>query len=165
MYSLLYIKYSKQYRGHAIQYQEKRCIVYLASNAVISSLYGLYIFMTYGQTLFQNQDNRPLWAAIILIYIPVMIVSRIFITIVFSIINKIVTDDVVMTADDELDRLIDLKATRQFYNVFLGGIVLALASQALGLPLQWLFVGIGLSMTLAGITGDLIQLILYSRGI
>ena len=148
-----------------MQYQEMRSIVYLASTAVASALYALTIRMAYPNQVSQASNDRVFWAAVILIFIPVLIVFRIVVTIIFAIIHKIRTDEDTVNQEDELDKLIDLKATRVFYNVFMAGVVLALLGQALGLPLSGFFLMLGGAIVAAGLTLDLTQLFFYRRGI
>ena len=148
-----------------MQYQEIRSIVYLASTLAASALYALTIRIAYPNQLSQASDDRVFWAAVILIFIPVLIVFRIVVTIIFAIIHKIRTDEDTVNQEDELDKLIDLKATRVFYNVFMAGVVLALLGQALGLPLSGFFLMLGGAIVAAGLTLDLTQLFFYRRGI
>lgn len=148
-----------------MQYQETRSIVYLASTVVASALYALYIGSTYAGQVAQAPDDRVFWATVILIFIPVLIVFRIIVTIIFAILHKIRTDEDTVYQEDELDRLIDLKATRMFYNVLMAGVVLALLGQVLGLPLSGFFLMLGGAIVVAGLTLDLTQLFFYRRGV
>ena len=91
--------------------------------------------------------------------------AYVVVTIIFAIIHKIRTDEDTVNQEDELDKLIDLKATRVFYNVFMAGVVLALLGQALGLPLSGFFLMLGGAIVAAGLTLDLTQLFFYRRGI
>ena len=148
-----------------MQYQEKRSIVYLASNVVASALYALYIMINYQGRLTQAPDDRVFWAAAILIFIPFQIVIRIVVTIIFAVIHKIRTNEDTVDQEDELDKLIDLTATRIFCGVFMAGVALALLGQVLGLPLHGFFLMLGGAIVISGLTLDLTHLIFYRRGI
>jgi hypothetical protein len=148
-----------------VQYQEKRGIVYLVSNLLVSTFYVLYIAITYQAALALHPDDRVFWAAAILIFIPVQVFVRLLVIIVFAIVHKIVANEESVEVEDELDKLIDLKATRIFYGVFMFGLMLTLLGQALGMPLWALFGGISASIVVSGLTGDLVQFIFYRRGV
>jgi hypothetical protein len=148
-----------------MQYQETRSMAYLASTVVASALYALCIQITYPNQVTQASDDRVFWAAVILIFVPVLIIFRIVVSIIFAIMHKIRTDEDTVYQEDELDRLIGLKATRMFYNVFMVGVGLALLGQVLGLPLHGFFLMLGGAIVVAGLTLDLTQLFFYRRGI
>jgi hypothetical protein len=148
-----------------MQYQETRSIVYLVSSVVVSALYALYILITYQRQLTQVPDDRVFWAAVILIFIAVQIGIRMVVIIIFAIIHKIRTDEDTVYQEDELDQLIDLKATRMFSNVFMAGLALALLGQVLGLPLYGLFLTLGGAIVVSSLTLDLTHIIFYRRGI
>ena len=69
-----------------------------------------------------------------------------------------------MDQEDELDKLIDLTATRIFCGVFMAGVALALLGQVLGLPLHGFFLMLGGAIVISGLTLDLTHLIFYRRG-
>jgi hypothetical protein len=165
MYIKQYINTVRYPKEEAIQYQEKRGIVFLASNAVVSALYALYIVSGFRSNLAQAADTPASWAAMILIFIAVQILVRIVVTIIFAIIHKIRTDEDSVDREDELDKLIGLKASRIFGDLFMAGVALALLGQVLGLPLSGLFLMIGATVLISGLSLDLCQLILYRRGI
>lgn len=148
-----------------MQYQETRSIMYLASTLAASALYALSVRIAYPGQVTQAPDDRVFWAAVILCFIPVLIIFRIVVTIIFAILHKIRTDEDTVAQEDELDKLIGLKATRIFYNVFMVGVVLALLGQVLGLPLSGFFLMLGGAIVAAGLTLDLTQLFFYRRGI
>ena len=148
-----------------MQYQEKRGILYIISNAVVSTLYFLYVLMVAQPSLPQRLDDKTNWAIVILAYILLLIVVRIVVVIIFAIVHKIQTNEDTVEIEDELDKLIDLKATRIFYGFFMAGLILSIGSQAIGWPLWVLFAGIGATIAVSGLIGDLVQLIYYRRGV
>jgi hypothetical protein len=165
MYIKRYINTSRCPKEEGIQYQEKRGIVFLASNALVSALYALSVIRGFRSSPAQAADTPASWAAVILIFIALQIAVRIVVTIIFAIIHKIRTDEDSVDREDELDKLIGLKASRIFGDVFMAGVALALLGQVLGLPLSGLFLMIGATVLVSGLSLDLCQLILYRRGV
>ena len=66
---------------------------------------------------------------------------------------------------DELDRLIDSKATLMFYHVFMGGFFLSMASLALKMSPTTMFTMLCATLVIAGSILDLAQLYFYRRGV
>ena len=74
-----------------MSYQEKKNIVSLISTLLIFGFYCLYVFQKYQEGSIDSTDTFRFWGAVILILIPVSIVAKIIITIVFNIIYRITT--------------------------------------------------------------------------
>jgi len=96
--------------------QEKKPLVSLVSNLLIFGIYYLLVFRKYNQSGFSSEEELRFWAAVILILVPVLIVAKIVLYILFSIVNTIVTKEQESMLTDELDNLIELKSTRNFYH-------------------------------------------------
>jgi hypothetical protein len=146
-----------------MSFQEKRSFVSLFANVAVFTVYYLYLCGL-------EQPAEPLlqvrfWCAAILISLPVLIVCKIVIHILFSIVNTIATRENEPGFEDELDKLIDLKAVRNFSYVFSAGVLLSLAAPLLNLPLQIFFEILLFTILAAGITLDLSQLYFYRKGV
>src|SRR2546428_14190133 len=76
-----------------MSFQEKRNIVSLITTLLIFPLYCMYFFHKYQESSFSSTNEYSFWGAFILILIPVSIVAKIIIHIVFSMINTIATND------------------------------------------------------------------------
>ena len=70
----------------------------------------------------------------------ISIVVRIIIYIIFHIINTIATGKEEKEVSDERRKLIKLKATRNSYYVFSGGLMLAIIALAIGMPVYGIFI-------------------------
>ncbi|MEK3885482.1 hypothetical protein [Paenibacillus sp. PL2-23] len=145
--------------------QEKKNIVSLISSFVIISLYSLYV---YQYSPFGTPDpDSPyrFWALFILLLIPVSIAARIIISISFSIVHKIATNEDEPSFADELDQLIELKATRNSHYTFAIGFILAMVSIAAGMAPGTMFVILIFSGFLTEVTDHASQLYYYRKGV
>jgi len=148
-----------------MSFQEKRSVVSLISNILIFVLYYLQTFHYYQQGNLTPADEFSFWGAAILLFIPISIVIKIVIHILFSIINTIATKEKEPSFSDELDKLIDLKATRNLCYAFLTGFFLAMGSLVLKMPSIIMFNLLLFSIILAGITLDISKLYYHRKGI
>jgi len=149
-----------------MSYQEKETIVSLFSNIIISAIYFYIVVQRFQIGTYDSTGVIYFWASVILILIPVLIVPKIVIIIIFNIINTIITreeDDPSFT--DELDKLIDLKATRNFYHVFMVGFLLSMVSIVAGMSVVVMFMILLSTLIISGIIMDISQLYFYRRGI
>jgi hypothetical protein len=146
-------------------YQDKRSLCFLFSNILISSIYILGLAHSYGARIAMDPVDRVFLASAILIYIPVQILIRLIVIIVFAIVYKMQTDETTVEIEDEMDKLVDLKATSVFFVVFVTGLILGLVSQAAGLSLRLLFLGIGATFVVSSLIGDCVTLAMYRRGV
>ena len=90
---------------------------------------------------------------------------RIIIQIIFHIINAIATREEKTPVEDERDKLIKLKATRNSYYVFTSGFVMSVMGLAVGMPIYGMFiafVGVGL---IAEIIENSSQIYFYRKGV
>ena len=107
-------------------YQEKRSIVNIISSLLIFAGYSYYIFQIKGDQNMPLINDFAFWAKFILILIPVTIVSKIIIYIIFSIINTIATREELPKLTDERDKLIELKSMRNSHFVFIIGFLISM---------------------------------------
>lgn len=148
-----------------MSYQEKKNIVSLISTILIFGSYCLYVFLRFNDANVEGAELFRFWGAVILILIPVSIVAKIIIEIVFIIINRIATKEVEPSFADELDKLIDLKAMRIAYFVFIFGFLLAMGSLVLQMPTSTMFIILFLSGFTSEVASILWRLYLYRKGV
>jgi hypothetical protein len=147
-----------------MSYQEKKIYVNLISTIVIFGFYCLYVFQKYQDSI-DSTDSFKFWGAVILILIPVSIVAKIIISIVFNIINTITTNEKEPSFSDELDKLIELKALRYSHSVFVAGFLLALVLLVIDKPPSAMFITLIFSGFLSEVVGGITQLYLYRKGV
>jgi hypothetical protein len=148
-----------------MSYQEKKNIVSLISTLLIFGFYCLYVYQKYQVGSIDSTDTYRFWGTVILILIPVSIVTKIIITIVFNIIYRISTKEVEPSFADELDKLIELKATKNSHYVFTLGFLLAMGSLVMDMPHSAMFIILILSGFVSELVGTVTQLYLYRKGV
>lgn len=144
-----------------MSYQEKQAIVALVSHLVGTAAYFFYRFQGLD---FMAQDAQ-FWVGTILLYLLVLIIFRIIIYIIFSILNTIITRENEPGFTDEMGQLIDMRATINFYHIFVIGFFLSLGTQLLNWPLSAMFIGFIVSMVIGGIVSEFSNFYFYRKGI
>jgi hypothetical protein len=144
--------------------KEKRIIVSSISSILILGLYSLYVYHRYMAGNSDIINDFRFWGRAFLFLIPVTIVAQILIQIVFTIINKIVTDEDVPTITDERDKLIELKAIRISHWTFILGFFVAMSSQAIGMQPYIMFILLILSGFGASLASEIAKIYFYRKG-
>jgi len=147
-----------------MSYQERRALVSVFSSLLITALYSAYMVQRYSAAGAYSPEVFRFWGAFFLILIPVSIVAKIVIYILFSIFNNIATREQEPSLTDERDRLIDLKATRNSLVAFTAGFLVAMTAVALNQPPAVMFSIFIVSGVLAELASDLSQFYFYRRG-
>ncbi|MBO9600812.1 MAG: hypothetical protein J7559_23690 [Cohnella sp.] len=148
-----------------MSYQEKKNIVQLISSTVIFALYSIFVYSRDKDMTLEGEELFRHWGAVILILIPITIVARMIIEIVFVIIHRIATNEKEPSFADELDKLIELKAMRVSYFVFLFGFFLAMGALVLEWRISAMFIILLVSGFVSEAAGILWKLRLYRRGV
>lgn len=143
-------------------YQEKRSIISIVSSVVIFGLYALYLYNNYLPE-FQRTDDYSFWGKAILMMIPVFMVIRIVIHILFIVFMKVTTQEDEPKAD-EREKLIELKSERVGHWVFMIGFLSSMVVVTLGYSLQTMFIILIGSGLLGGIVEEFMQIRYYRRG-
>ena len=91
--------------------------------------------------------------------------ERIVIHIIFYIINAIATKAVYIPIEDEHDKLIKLKATRNSHYLFSGGFVIAIVGLSLGMPVYGIIIAFIISGLLSEIVDNGSQIYYYRKGV
>jgi uncharacterized membrane protein len=147
-----------------MSYQESRSLVNLISTLLINGLYAAYMLPRQPQGDAYSPEVFRFWGTFFLILIPVMIVAKIILFIVFHIINAIATRETEPPITDERDKLIELKATRARYLVFTLGFLIAMISLVGDMPPATMFMILVGSAVVAETVSDLTQFYFYRRG-
>jgi hypothetical protein len=119
--------------------QEKRPLVFLIIDLLTFSIY-FFIVINQNQEYISSLGELPFWSISILILIPLMIVSRIILYIIYSVFNTIVTkkkEEKFLI--DELGEIIKLKASRNFSTTFMLGFVLTMILISFGASIPSMF--------------------------
>jgi hypothetical protein len=146
-------------------YQEKKSIVSLISTILIFGLYCLYKYLQYPEGGLEPVESFHYWGSFVLVLTLVSIVAHIVISIVFNIVFRITTGEKEPTFADELDKLIDLKAFRNSFLVFVLGFIIAMGSLVIDQPAQVMFMILIASGFISDVTGSVTRLFHYRKGV
>jgi uncharacterized membrane protein YhdT len=146
-------------------YQEKKSIVSLISTILIFSTYCLYMYPQHPEGGFVSLATFRYWGLFVLNLILFSIIAHIIISIVFNIIFRMTTGEKEPKFADELDHLIDLKANRNSFFVFIVGFLIAMGSLVIYQPSQAMFIILIISGFVSDVTGSATKLYHYRKGV
>jgi uncharacterized oligopeptide transporter (OPT) family protein len=111
--------------------QEKKVITNLSSTIVIFAVFLMVVLQRYNAQSLDIAGELVFWAKAVLIFIPVSVVARIIILIVFHIGDRIAGEikgeiETEYDVHDERDKLFELKSTRISLVVFSAGFIVGL---------------------------------------
>lgn len=145
--------------------QEKKALVNIFSSLLIISGYVYYVFVLHGAENIPRINELKFWAQLMVYLVPVSLVCKIIIMIIFNILKAIITRKSGPDVVDELDRLIDLKAMRNGCIIFVIGFFISMLSVTLDYPVSTMFIVL-FSFGLTGeIVGELSKIYFYRKGI
>ncbi|MBM7691707.1 magnesium-transporting ATPase (P-type) [Peribacillus deserti] len=146
-------------------YQEKKSIVTLISAILIFVSYCLYMYPQFPEWGLESTETFRFWGSFVLILTLVTIIAHIIISIIFNIIFRITTKEKEPSFADELDKLIELKANRNSFFVFIVGFLLAMGSLIIYQPSQVMFMILITSGFISDVTGSVTKLYHYRKGV
>jgi hypothetical protein len=153
-----------------MSYHERKNLYNILMTVVITLVYGLVIINRYNAGAFDTSNMLRVWAIIILIYIPISVVGRIILMIIYRILGEIKDEikgeketdrDIV----DERDKLIELKANYISQFVFAIGFILSLVTLLFDFGVSVFFIVLLSGGVISDILSNIIQIIYYRRGI
>lgn len=169
IYYIMYIKLNlKKHKGGArlgMTYQEKKSIVSLFITILIFGAYCAYMVPQYPGSGTDTKEAFHYWGSFVLILMVVSIVAHIVVSILFNIVFRMTTGEKEPAFADELDKLIELKANRNSFFVFIIGFLLAMGSLVLDQPSRVMFVILIGSGFLSDVTGSITKLYHYRSGV
>jgi len=148
-----------------MSYQERRSIINILSSLLIFGGYAYYVFQINGEENMLLIKDFTFWAKYILILIPVSIVSKIIVYIIFAIVNAIATREEMPSITDERDKLIELKSERVTHYLFLFGFLMAMVVLLTDWPQYYMFIvliGMGL---VSEVIGEITKFYYYRKGV
>jgi len=146
-------------------YQEKQNVVNIFSALTVTLIYAWLVFQRHQQGQFDLREDFRQWGIVFLVFIGISIVARIIIQILFHIGNAIATREEKIPGEDERDKLVKLKATRNSYYAFTSGFVVSVMGLALGMPVYWIFIAFVVFGMLAEIIDNASQIYYYRKGV
>lgn len=145
-------------------YQEKKSIVTLISTILIFAIYCLYMYPRYPEQGAELTEVLRYWGSFVLILMLVSIIAHIIISIVFNIVYRMTTGEKEPGFADELDRMIELRAHRISFLLFILGFLCAMGSLVMEKPLYVMFDLLIAAGFLADVSSSVTKLYHYRRG-
>jgi hypothetical protein len=152
-----------------MNYGEGKTFAELVSSIATLVIYGIAIGLGLYYEYIVITDILQFWAIIILIYIPLSIIVRIIVQILYNIGNSVAheikggfPDNEVI---DERDKLIMLKATRNSMFLFVVGFFVGLIFLAFKLSPHYFFGSIVLFGIFTDLTSTLLTVFYYRKGV
>lgn len=145
--------------------QEKKALVNILSSILITGAYAYYIFILHADDNAAYVNDLKFWARFILVLIPVSIVSKIVVHIIFTIANTIITREKDPDIRDEFDRLIELKSMRNGNFIFIFGFLASMLFVLFDEPVSSMFVVLVVGGLLGDVFGEFCKIYYYRKGI
>lgn len=145
-------------------YQEKKSIVTLICTILIFGSFCMFMYPQFPERGIDTEVFRY-WGSFVLILTVFSIVAHILISIIFNIVFRVTTGEKEPTFADELDKIIDLKANRISFFVFIIGFLLAMGSLVVYQPSQVMFIILITAGFISDVTGSVTKLYHYRKGV
>jgi hypothetical protein len=152
-------------------YNEKKSLTNIISSILITTIYAVVIYQKYLNGTLDDANIFKFWAIIILIFIPISIVARIIIMIIFHIIESVfqtvkgeeIEDE--MDIVDERDKLIQVKSSAISMYVFALGFIVALVTQLFNVSNHVFFIVLIVAGLISDIVSESLIIRYYRRGV
>lgn len=147
-----------------MSFREKQLLVNILSTLLISACYYFYVFHSHDGSMMDTNDLLVFWAKTLLILIPVTMVAKIVIHIIFTVTNTVATREKI-PPKDERDKLIELRSSRIGQYTFGLGFVLSMVTLVFGMSVNTMFIVIIGSGILSEVLDNGLQLYFFRQGI
>lgn len=149
-----------------LSFHEKSVIVSLLTSTVVYAVFAVLVWQRYQAGSFDAASVLVFWGRALLILIGVQILFQVVAQILLAISHAIVTrEEEDPSFEDERDKLIELKSTRNQFVVFGVGFLLATAALAFGHSVTVMFVILIAFLIIAELFGGVSKLVYYRRGV
>lgn len=146
-------------------YRERLNIVNILSGLLITSIYSWIVYQRYLEGRYDLTQDFRAWGKLFLIFIAVSIAVRIAIMIVFHILNAIASREKDIPVEDERDKLIKLKSTRNAYYIFAATLFTGFLLLAIGMPVYGIFIVYVIGGLISEIVENGSQIYFYRKGV
>jgi hypothetical protein len=145
--------------------QEKRPLVFLTIDILTFSIYFTTL-LNFFQEYAISMGELSFWGTSILVLIPLMMVSRITLYVLYSILNNVITKEKEEKfLIDELGEIIKLKASRNFSKTFMLGFVITMILLVIGISIPLMFTMFFFSIFSAFIVQNISEYCYTKKGI
>lgn len=137
-----------------MSHQEKKALLNLGTYFTAIGIYANYVYNHYWDPGMTTDELLVFWSKFLLISIPVQIVIHIIVHILMNIARGMANGGKLKEEiEDEFDKIIDLKASRNGFIVFAIGMMAALGYLATGHGVTYFF----LAMIISGMVSEIIE--------
>ena len=147
-----------------MSYQEQQSIVNIFSGLLITAIFGWIVYQRQVAGMYDLSTDFQQWGKLFLLFAGISVGVRIVIMIIYHIIWAIATRQEDAPDDDERDKIIKLKATRNGHYAFIIPFVGAFAGLAFGMPVWGLFIAFIAAGLISEITENGSQIYYYRKG-
>ena len=145
--------------------EEKRPLAMLVTTLIVFSVYSYLAYHKY-LSLGMTMEDSKFFAKAILIFLPFSIAAKIILYILYSIFNAILTGETEPSmTKDEFGKIIDLKASSNFYRIFIVGFLLAMVSQLLDWSIGSMFIIFFSSMFVGALVSEFSEYYYLKKGV
>ncbi|MEP2949310.1 MAG: hypothetical protein ABJO91_04815 [Ekhidna sp.] len=137
----------------------------MLSTVIVLGIYYWSVFERFSSEVMNTDEQLQFWAKAILIAIPISIAAKIVVMIIFAIGDYVITKEKIPCFEDERDKLIELKSTRNSYFIFGAGFFIALVVLAFGYPPKYMFISLILAGVGSEIFDNLSKLYYHRKGV
>lgn len=155
-----------------MSYQEKKSLTNIISSIVITAVYGVLVYQRYLNGSLDDSNIFRFWAIILLIFIPISIIARIIIMIIFHFLEAVIQaaqgkelEDVIDDVVDERDKMIQMKSSVIAMYIFSLGFVIALFSQLFNVSNHLFFIIIIVTGVIMDVVSESLMMRYYRRGV
>ena len=154
-----------------MSYNEKKSVTNIISSLLITIIYAIVVYQKYLNGALDASDIFRFWAIVILVFIPISIVARIIIMIVFHIFEAVlqaakgkdIEDE--MDIVDERDKLIQMKTSATSMYIFVFGFIIALVTQLFDVSHHIFFIVLIIAGLITDIVSESLMIRYYRRGV
>lgn len=154
-----------------MSYNEKKSVTNIISSLLITIIYAIVVYQKYLNGALDASDIFRFWAIVILVFIPISIVARIIIMIVFHIFEAVlqaakgkdIEDE--MDIVDERDKLIQMKTSATSMYIFAFGFIIALVTQLFEVSHHIFFIVLIIAGLITDIVSESLMIRYYRRGV
>ena len=148
-----------------LSYQEQKNITSLVASLGTTGVYCWTMLHDKSLEFLSSPEASQFWGKLFLLLIPISIVVRIVAIILLNISYRIRTREEEPNFADELDKLIELRANRNGYFMFVVGFLAAMAALALGYNSMLLFPIFLVTGMLSEVVSTISSQVMYRRGV
>lgn len=148
-----------------MSYREKESLVNIFSSILITTIFAWIVYQRQLNGSIDLTQDYSTWGTLFLIFMGVSIVARIIIYIIFHILNAIATREDDIPKEDERDKIIKLKSTRNSHYTFSFGLMLSFLALAIGMPVYGIFIAFIISGLISEVVENCSQLYFYRKGV